>query len=144
MQTVGLYLRHRSRAKVNANCRPVPTPLKTCQGARKLSRLRKPDNGKQTSEACEEASQRRWKEKGIATKNGQRNRNKDINSQESTARTVIPSSNRGPAGRAHLGPSSTPVLTHANTRPPLPPLSPASRRPGKWSTPLSTVNGQQP
>jgi hypothetical protein len=53
----------------------------------RLSRLKKPDNGKRTSGACKETGQRRWKENGIAikrtneqrkleqrTKNVQRNR----------------------------------------------------------------------
>ena len=34
----------------------------------KLSRLKKPDNGKRTSEACKETGQRRWKENSIAIK----------------------------------------------------------------------------
>jgi hypothetical protein len=66
---------------------------------RKLSRLKKPDNGKRTSEACKKQAKRRRKENGIATdteKDWNKDiNNKDINSREPTVRAVIPASNRG-------------------------------------------------
>ncbi len=78
--TVGLYLRPGSRAET----------------ARKLLRLKKPDNGKRTSEACKEAGQRKRRKKELLLKRT-RNWNKDINRKESTVRTPILASNRGPS-----------------------------------------------
>jgi hypothetical protein len=56
---------------------------------RKLSRLKKPDNEKRISEASKEAEPKRTE--GKRTKELE----KDINSKESTVRTLILASNRG-------------------------------------------------
>ncbi len=60
---------NRSRVKLLANRRHCTyvTEIVLKQHA-KLSRLKKPDNGKRTSEACKETGQRRRKENRIARK----------------------------------------------------------------------------
>jgi hypothetical protein len=127
----------------HANCRLYTYVRKSCVTACKSSRLRKPDNGNRTSEASEEAKPKRTEGKRNCDRKGQRNWNKDINSQRSEQ--LIPASSGVPI-KFH----SPPSLTHANAPPLLPPFLPSPPHADDpcWEAPLrgqlSPVRSQQP